>query len=117
MFYWKSLKVSETQIELIDQWILSHKHMRTFIASMEESREERAKLAYNEAMLMSRKRVLEENLRIKELDLQRENACLRLAADALVKNIQRHNIENERNYFDPTNPQWMLTNFWRVKIL
>ena len=117
MFYRKpTFKTAPTEIEALDQWILSHKRMRPFIAGLQEVREERAQLALSEALIVSRDRLLKENLRIKEMDLQRENASLRLAADALLKNIKRHNIENTRNYFDPENPQWMLTNFWKLKI-
>lgn len=117
MFYWKStLKTSETEIKSLDKWILSYERMRPFIAGLQEVREERAQLALSEALIVSRDRLLKENLRIKEMDLQRENASLRLAADALLKNIKRHHIENTRNFFDPENPQWLLTNFWKLNV-
>lgn len=116
MFRWgKSYNSVATQTTEIDHWILRHGKMRPYAGCMGEIREMRAQTALKRAMQATRAREDDENSRIKGLELMRENACLRLAADALIKNIKRQQLENNRTFFDANNPQWLATNFWKVK--
>ena len=116
MFWSRSFKTVETQTTEIDNWILRHAKMRPYIQSMQVDREQLSKKALQDALDRSRERLCNENMRIKAIDLSRDNASLKLAADALLKNIKRQQVENQRSLVDSSHPQWLSTNFWKIKI-
>jgi hypothetical protein len=116
MFWSRSFKTVETQTTEIDNWILHHARMRPYIEGMQADRERLSKKALQDAMNRSKERICNENMRIKEIDLSRDNASLKLAADALLKNIKRQQMENQRSLNDASHPRWLTTNYWKIQI-
>ena len=110
--FWANTKVSvETQTTALDHWIIHHIKMRPFSQTLLEGREGRAQEALNIALEKSKNRSIHEKLRIKRLELEHENACLKHTAEALISNIRRETREN----MCESDPQWFYTNYWRIK--